>query len=439
MTGRFDNIHPELTCQHARQILLQPVNELDAQSDYYMAASHLINCPGPETEKLLAELLERSQNDQAVKIAKRKAVEVLGRLGATSLIPIVGQCLWSDDQYLVENTIYALMQLKCNEPRLIQKMQDLLQENIYNQRVLIQCLSSLSAHQSLPLLSTFQLAESPGVRGAAISAIAKLSGNTTQLSSIVNHLTLPNQMDRQCAIQDLIDAGSLEHLSAIAASPVSPAFRLRAFRLLITPQSLYPEPATFLDLVDSLLVDNPDDIEIVHRYDVEPDIDFLVRDLFNTDFSRCYLALKSLRQCSTELLWPLISKMWEEEAHNDYGAHYFFMRLFGSRADWPDHSIIPIVDILKSAAINKRPQFQKSRSAAMYAIFQLNPGLFFELVPRFLDETCCPPWDCRYVLIMAIESISKQESHHQVAHLLELLADDNDDFVRARLALNNSL
>ena len=103
MTGRFDNIHPELTCQHARQILLQSINELDAQSDYYMAASHLINCPGPETEKSLAELLEYSQNDQAVKIAKRKAVEVLGRLGATSLMSNVGQCLWSDDQYLVEN------------------------------------------------------------------------------------------------------------------------------------------------------------------------------------------------------------------------------------------------------------------------------------------------------------------------------------------------
>ena len=435
MTGRFDNIHPELTCQHARQILLQSINELDAQSDYYMAASHLINCPGPETEKSLAELLEYSQNDQAVKIAKRKAVEVLGRLGATSLMSNVGQCLWSDDQYLVENTVYALKQLKCNEPRLIQKMLDLLQENVCNQRVLIQCLTSLSVRQILPLLTTFQLAESPGVRGAAISAIAQLTGDTTQLPSIVNYLTLPNQMDRQCAVQDLIDTGSLEYLSAIAASPVSPAFRLRAFRLLIQSQILDSEPENFLALIDSLLVDNPDDVEIVHQYDVEPSIEFLVRDLFNTDFSRCYLALKSLRQCTAELLWPLISKMWEEEAHNDYGAHYFFMRLFGSRADWPDRSITSIVDILKGAAVNRRPQFQKSRSAAMYAISQLNPSLFLELVPSFLDEACCPPWDCRYVLIMVIESILKQEGHQQVASLLELLADDDDDFVQARLAL----
>ena len=437
MTGRFDNIHPELTCQHARQILLQPINELDSQSDYYMAASHLINCPGPETEKSLADLLECSQDDQAVKIAKRKAVEVLGRLGATYLISKVGQCLWSDDQYLVENTVFALQRLKCSEPKLIQKMLHLLQEDTYNQRVLIQCLSSLSIHQIVPLLKGLQLAESPGVRGAAISAIAQLTGDTKQLSSIVNHLTLPNQMDRQCAIQDLIDAGALECLRPIVRAPVSPAFRLRACRLLITSEVLDSESIHYLPLIDSLLVDDPDHIEIVHRYDVDPDVEFLIRDLFNTDFSRCYLALKSLRQCSGKLVWPLMLKIWEDEACNDYGAHYFFMRLLGSRADWPDDSLDFILDILKSAAVNRRPQFQKSRSAAIYSISQLNPSLFLELIPSFLDQSCSPPWDCRYVLIMAIESILKDESRQQECQLRDLLADDSDNFVRARLTFKN--
>jgi len=128
MTGRFDNIHPELTCEHARRILLQPINELESQSDYYMAASHLINCPGSETEQALVNLLDNPLNEQAVNIAKRKAVEVLGRLGASSSISKIGQCLWSEDRYLVENTIFALQQLKCNNPRLTAKMIDLLED-----------------------------------------------------------------------------------------------------------------------------------------------------------------------------------------------------------------------------------------------------------------------------------------------------------------------
>lgn len=437
MTGRFDNIHPELTCQHARQILLQPVNELDSQSDYYTAASHLINCPGSETEQSLLDLLESSQNNQAVKIAKRKAVEVLARLGATSLMSKIGQCLWSDDPYLVENTIYALKQLKCSEPDLIEKMLALLQENNHNQRVLIQCLSALSVDQLLPLLNKLRLDESPGVRGAAISAIAQLAGDTTQLSLIVSHLVLPNQMDRQCAIQDLIDAGSLDYLSSIVAAPVSPAFRLRAFRLLLTAQAVESDPELFLSLLDSLLIDDPDDVNIVHRYDCKPEIEFLIRDLFNTDFSRCYLAMKDLRETPAELLWPVILKAWEDEAHNDYGAHYFFMRLLGSRSDWPDHSIRSILDILENAAVNRRPQFQKSRSAALLSLSRLNPSRFWQLIPSLLDPASNPPWDCRYVVILASESISNGVSATQVADVLELLNDDADDFVRARLAFKN--
>ena len=136
MTGRFDNIHPELTCEHARQILLRPLDELESQSDYYMAACHLINCPSSQTEQALVDLLDNPLKEQAVNIAKRKAVEILGRLGADSSISKIGQCLWSDDRYLVENSVYALKLLRCNQPELIAKMISLLNENI--------CISDIS-------------------------------------------------------------------------------------------------------------------------------------------------------------------------------------------------------------------------------------------------------------------------------------------------------
>ena len=433
MTGRFDNIHPELTCEHARQILLRPLDELESQSDYYMAACHLINCPGSQTEQALVDLLDNPLKEQAVNIAKRKAVEILGRLGADSSISKIGQCLWSDDRYLVENSVYALKLLRCNQPELIAKMISLLNENICNQRVLIQCLASLSVQESLSTIQLFRNNESPGVRGAAISAEAQLSGFKNQLSVIADHLVLSNQMDRQCAIQDLIDAQAVDCLPSIISSPVSPAFRIRACRLLLGSLDQFTLVGS-THLVDAVLVDDPEDINIVHEYDTTPDPHFLVRDLFNTDFSRCYLALKTLSCVSSDVLWPVMFKEWEEEAHNDYGAHYFFMRLIGSRVDWSSQATHFIEDILKASAINMRPQFQKSRSAAIYSIAQLNPDLFLELIPHFLDEQYSPPWDCRYVIILALESISNHTNRVQNQDLLKSLADDDDCFVQAKLA-----
>ena len=439
MTGRFDNIHPELTCEHARQILLQPIDELESQSDYYMAASHLINCPGAETEQALENLLEHSLEHQAVNIAKRKAVEVLGRLGVTSLMPVIGQCLWSEDRYLVENTICALKQLKCNQPDLIAKLIDLLNDNLYNQRVLIQCLASLSVKECIPTIELLKDSECFGIKGAAISADAQLSGNRKQLSVVADHLLLSNQMDRQCAIQDLIDAQAVEHLAEIVASPVSPAFRLRACRLLLNVKEKYPLLIQSIHLVDSVLVDDPADITIVHEYDITPDPAFLVRELFNTDFSRCYLALKSMGQVPAKDLWPVVSQQWDEEAHNDYGAHYFLMRLFGLRNDWPEQAMLCIDEILKSSAINMRPQFQKSRSAAIYSMAQLNPTRFIELISLFLDHQYSPPWDCRYAVILSLQLILEHVDRSQAQLMLSEFADDDDCFVQAKLASMQSL
>ena len=439
MTGRFDNIHPELTCEHARQILLQPIDELESQSDYYMAVSHLINCPGAETEQALENLLEHSLEHQAVNIAKRKAVEVLGRLGVTSLMPVIGQCLWSEDRYLVENTICALKQLKCNQPDLIAKLIDLLNDNLYNQRALIQCLASLSVKECIPTIELLKDSECFGIKGAAISADAQLSGNRKQLSVVADHLLLSNQMDRQCAIQDLIDAQAVEHLAEIVASPVSPAFRLRACRLLLNSKEKYPLLIQSIHLVDSVLVDDPADITIVHEYDITPDPAFLVRELFNTDFSRCYLALKSMGQVPAKDLWPVVSQQWDEEAHNDYGAHYFLMRLFGSRDDWPKQAMLCIDEILKSSAINMRPQFQKSRSAAIYSIAQLNPTRFIELISLFLDHQYSPPWDCRYAVILSLQLILEYVDRSQAQLMLSEFADDDDCFVQAKLASLQSL
>ena len=432
--GRFDNIHPELTCEHARAILATPPQELESSSDWYTAAAHLINCSEPETYSVLIELIENPSDDQAVRIAKRKGVEVLARLGCCEAIQAIGQCLWSDDQYLIENAVWSLQKLNCQDPILIDRMLDLLRDQALNQRVLIQCLASLGVKQSLEIIVALQDAETPGIKSSALSAVAQLSGDSSRLGEIVDHLSLPNQMDRQSAIQDLIDADAIEFLPEIVKAPVSPVFRMRACRQMVTHKKPDVIDAEFLSMVDAVLKDDPCSIHVVHQYDQFPSPEFLVDDLFHTDFSRCYLAVKSLRGCHSETLAPLLMEAWTQKAENDYGAHYFFLRLFGSRLDWPDSFGDWIHQTVCSSIRNRRPQFQKSRSMAILAYYNLYPKVFLDNVHEFLDGEISPPWDCRYMTVMCVENLNNIEINRRVNFLVPFL-DDQDAFVRARASL----
>lgn len=433
MVGRFDNIHPELTCDHAHRILSTTVDQLESQSDLYMAASHLINCPGARTEQALMSVLKSSSCEQAVAIAKRKCVEVLARLNCSAAINVIGQCLDSTDIYLVENAVWALQQLNCDDPGLISRLLDLLKDQRQNQRVLIQCLAHLKIQQAVDSIHTFQGSEIPGVRGAAISAVAQLTNDASNIFKIAEQLTLPNQMDRQCAVQDLIDAGASDFLPSIASAPISPAFRIRAFRQMLGHVDSALLDASTLSLIDSIFVDDPSCIDIVHKYDQTPGYDFLLTDLFNTDFSRCYLALMGLRECPSEELWPLIEESWEREAHNDYGAHYFFMHLLGSRSNWPLPVFDHVLKIIKESIVNRRPQFRKSRAAAILAFQKLCPDLFIDAFPDFLDEILDPPWDCRYATVMCVDRISGVDEFVK-EEVFNRFSGDSDLFVRARAA-----
>ena len=98
-TSRFNNIHPGLDQEESLRILSLPVTELESSSDRYMAAAQLLNFPGRQSEQALLHLLAEGDKTQATQLAKRKAVEVLARLGCRDAIQSIGKCLNSDDHY----------------------------------------------------------------------------------------------------------------------------------------------------------------------------------------------------------------------------------------------------------------------------------------------------------------------------------------------------
>ena len=400
MAGAFDNIHPGLSQEEAIRLLTAPIDELESQSDPYMAAAHLINFPGDDTESALLALVQGTDQSQPRRLARRKAVEVLGRLGCVDATTAIGDCLNSDDPYLVENAAFALQLLNCRLPDIHARMIQLLQDPSQNQRVLVQSLAALDVKDALPEIEKLQDAESPGIRGAAISAAVRLGGPRDPLHALGPLMLQPNQMDRQTAIQDAINAGGHELLPHILSAPVSPVFRMRAVRALWPAGASECNGLQLTDVLDALLHDSPQSLELVHAYDQEPTDAFLIQEFFGTDFSRSYLALQTLQSRSPQNLWPLLKQRWDEEAHNDYGAHYFFIRLFGVLGPWPDEAQPLIRDLLNEAITTRRPQFMKSKPAAVLAIgaqgWMDQPGCF----DAWLNAEITTFWEVRYAALM---------------------------------------
>ena len=103
MAGLFDNIHLGLDCNEAIAILGKDASDLSNESDYYMACSHLINFPSAEAGDALIHFLTRPSDHTAVRLAQRKAVEVLARLHVVRAQDVIANFLDSSDIYMVEN------------------------------------------------------------------------------------------------------------------------------------------------------------------------------------------------------------------------------------------------------------------------------------------------------------------------------------------------
>jgi bilin biosynthesis protein len=312
----------------------------------------------------------------------------------------------------------------------------LLNDPNQSRRVLIQALSGLEVHTALPVLQSLQDEANPGVRGAALAGVAQLSGDNSRLKELEDHLTLPNQMDRQSAIQDLIDCRATYLLPSILKAPVSPVFRLRALRTLWPGQDKAHAGLDLLTCLDSLMWDQPEVLVLAHCYDTEPTTIFLFEEFFGTDFSRCYLALSTLKHRPAEELWPIFWKRWQEDAYNDYGAHYFFIQLLGSLDDWPSAATSTIESLLLEAMHSKRPQFSKSKVAACLTLNKHFPDIWCKSVQQLLSSDLTASWELRYAALMGLGSIDFG-NNHEIFQLLknDLSVQDPDPFVDRRRQL----
>jgi bilin biosynthesis protein len=422
MDKRFFNLF-NLTEEQAIALLDTPQDQISEDDSRYIAAAHLVNFQTEESIHALMRAIQQTDPALDNRIVRRKSVETLGRLEAKQALPVIRTCLSEDDCYTVENAVWAIGEIGTEDAEILEEIAQLLEKPGQTYRVIIHTLTKLDYQPALERIRKYVDSADAPISSAAIAAVCRFTRDFTHMDKVVALLQHPNVFARRLSIQDLIDAKYYDAIPNIARCPVSLVFRLRGIRMLA--EAGIPEGAlTFASIqphLEKTLYDHPNTLDLVHKYEPLPPLVTLIRDLYETDFGKSYLATKLIIDHYAEDAPAALFATYEEEANNDYGAHFHVMKLFG----WLNHT--PAYDLLVEALHNRSPQFQKSRAAAAIALGELGDPRAIPELKQCLEARI---WDLKYTAIMALEKFGDTSGYE--------LVNDSDQFVQAK-ANSNSL
>jgi bilin biosynthesis protein len=398
MDKRFFNIF-NLTEAEAIALLDTPQDQIvDEEDSRYIAASHLVNFPTEASIAALIRAIETTDPSLNNRIARRKSVETLGRLEAVQAIPTLRGCLKDPDCYTVENAVWSIAEIGTTDPAILEEIAEVLDRPAQSYRVIIHALTKLNYKPAVDRIRRFIDDAEPTIASAAMTAVCRLTEDYSLMNRVVEMLQHSNVFARRLCIQDLMDVQYYQAIPQITRAPVSLVFRLRGIRSL-AESAIELGKLTFADIQPALeqsLRDHPKDLDLVHAYDRPPTLEFLIRELYETDFGRCYLATKTILEQYSEEAPTALFATYAEEANNDYGAHFHVMKIFG----WLKHA--PAYDLLIEALQNRAPQFQKSRAAAAIALGELGDR---RAIPSLQASLESPIWDLKYAALMALEKL----------------------------------
>lgn len=423
MNKRFFNIF-NLTQEEAITLLDTPQDQIGEDDSRYIAASHLVNFSTSESINALMRAVQNTEPSLDNRIVRRKSVETLGRLLATQALSVIRSCLADSDCYTVENAVWAIGEIGTKNIDILEEIAQLLEKPGQIYRVILHTLAKLEYKGAINRVSKFIESEDEPTASAAITTLCRLTGDYAQMDKVVAFLQHSSCNARRACIQDLIDACYYPAIPKIARCPVSIAFRLRAIRILadvgvergeITFEQIKP-------YLEQTLRDHPNDLDLVHEYDQPPTLEFVIRELYQTDFGRCYLGSKTLLENYAAHAPFALLQTYEEEAYTDYGAHYHVMKLLG----WLKYA--PAYNLLIEALHNKEPQFQKSRAAAALALGELGSE---RAIPDLQKSLKTPIWDLKYAALMSLEKLGDNSGR-------EIVASDSDWLIRAKADVNSN-
>ncbi|MEM9135740.1 MAG: HEAT repeat domain-containing protein [Cyanobacteria bacterium P01_F01_bin.42] len=390
---KFSIFH--LTEKQAIELLDTDPQNLESPSDRYIAATQLVNYPTSATIDALIRAVQTEAPTLDTRIVRRKAVETLGYIKADIALPIIQECLQDDDCYTVENAAWAIGEIGTQSPEILSDITNCLKRPNQNYRLIIHTLAKLNCREAIKEISRFIQSSDLSIQSAAISATCQLTEETSAMAKVIPFLQDNNVTVRRSCVQDFIDTHYHPAIPAIATSPISMVFRLRGIQQIAQSTPSLPFE-TIQSPLEAVIRDHPNTVEMVHEYDQPPTLEFLLNELYETDFGRCYLASQTLlTQYPSQAPEALVTN-FQERGKGDYGAHYHIIKLLG----WLKHSAA--YDLIIEALHNPLPQFQKSRTAAAIALGELTLP---KAIPDLQSALSTEIWALQYASLLALSKL----------------------------------
>ncbi|MEL6228672.1 MAG: HEAT repeat domain-containing protein [Cyanobacteria bacterium J06627_3] len=417
MDKRFANIFG-LTEDQCIALLDTPPEQAADESERYVAASQLANYPSEASIDALIRAVNTTYDSLDNRITRRKSVESLGKLKAVRGLGAIRTCLADADRYTVEAAVWSIGEIGTDDTEILEEITQLLTKPDQTYRVIIHTLVKLDYAASVDRVRPFMDHDDEPTASAAIATVCRFAQDFRQIDRVVSFLKSDSVNARRACLEDLINSRYYPAIPAIARCPISLMFRLRAVRTLAEGGMASGEVSIddVLPVIEQILLDHPRDLELVHEYDQAPSLEFLIQELYQTDFGRTYLAIQTLIEQQTDAAPAALFATYDAEAHNDYGAHYHVMKLMG----WLNHQ--PAYDLLVEALNNQAPQFMKSRSAAALSLGELGNQ---QAIPLLQTSAQSKIWMLQYASLMALEKLGDYSQH-------KLLLGADDWVVRAK-------
>ncbi len=393
MSERFDTIFESMSEASAIEYLNAKIIELDNPGLKYIAATRLGACTSIVSFNTLLEIARTPKENLYEKIARRKAIEALGRRKNKEAIPFLIAALKDHDEPTVVNAADAITRINTSLTDLQQQELLLALNGPDNQkRAVIQAFTRLNLSDPNEVINQLKSEVNPLVSGAAVAYSCRCQNDNSQLHLLIKQLQDENVGRRRAAVIDIGDAGVTSYLGDLVMCPVSMPLKAKSAFQLFSDVDLHSIPLYQVELLEKLLIDDPRELNLLPTWQVSLESDAIKVQLKHRDEGRQYAAVKALLCLDPKSQVELINELHTNHG-SDYGIHYFITNCIGFLG-LNDKS-----NLVTDSLFEEAPQYAKSRIAAAWSCLKLSLIEHKEFITTLGDSTRWEPlrWTCKQV------------------------------------------
>lgn len=361
MAERFDSLFAGISEADALRYIASAPETLDNPGLKYLAATRLGACHSEESLAALMRIAATVHSNLYDRIARRKALEALGRRKDQRSLPVLIDALGGDDEPAVVNAADAIARLAIplNDEQ-SSKLSQALDGPDNQRRAVIQTHCRLEIKSASEAIRRLSLDDNPLVAGAALAYRARVLDEPEATQGLVHQLDDANAGRRRAAVIDLGDAHHAATLEALIRCPVSMPLRAKSALNILGDRAWQSSDSQAQGLLEQLLQDDPRELNLSMVEPVESAAEAIEPRLQHRDEAQQYAGAVGLLQMKRDVALSLIDHL-RQNLGSDYGVHYLIANSIGLLG------LSERTDAVVEALHEIGPQYAKSRVAAAWS------------------------------------------------------------------------